>query len=69
MCDSLGFYVYSEANVESHGMGYDLAAGRTLGNDRAWWPAHETRLRNMYMRCRNYSSVSIFSPANESGNG
>ena len=69
LCDSLGFYVYSEANVESHGMGYDLAAGRTLGNDRAWWPAHETRLRNMYMRCRNYSSVSIFSPANESGNG
>ena len=69
LCDSLGFYVYSEANVESHGMGYDLAAGRTLGNDRAWWPAHETRLRNMYMRCRNYPSVSIFSPANESGNG
>jgi len=69
LCDSLGFYVYSEANVESHGMGYDLAAGRTLGNDRAWWPAHETRLRNMYMRCRNYPSVTFFSPANESGNG
>ena len=22
LCDSLGFYVYSEANIESHGMGY-----------------------------------------------
>ena len=69
LCDSLGFYVYSEANVESHGMGYNLAAGHTLGNNRAWWPAHETRIRNMYMRCRNYPSVSIFSPGNESGNG
>ena len=69
LCDSLGFYVYSEANVESHGMGYNLAAGRSLGNDRAWWPAHEARLRNMYLRCRNYPSVTIFSPANESGNG
>ncbi len=69
LCDSLGFYVYSEANIESHGMGYNLAKGRTLGNNRDWWPAHETRIRNMYERCRNYPSVTIFSPANESGNG
>ena len=69
LCDSLGFYVYSEANIESHGMGYKLAKGRTLGNDRAWWPAHEARVRNMYERCRNYASVTLFSPANESGNG
>lgn len=69
LCDELGFYVYSEANIESHGMGYDLARGGTLGNAREWWPAHETRIRNMYERCRNYASVVLFSPGNESGNG
>ena len=31
LCDSLGFYVYDEANIESHGMGYKL--DRTLGNN------------------------------------
>ena len=34
LCDSLGFYVYDEANVESHGMGYDLS--KTLGNKPEW---------------------------------
>ena len=38
LCDSLGFYVYSEANIESHGMGYSL--DRTLGNAPAWYSAH-----------------------------
>ncbi len=67
LCDSLGFYVYSEANIESHGMGYKLP--RTLGNNRAWYPAHIDRILNMYMRTRNYPCVTILSLGNEAGNG
>ena len=68
LCDSLGFYVYSEANIESHGMGYDLT--RTLGNRRAWYPAHLDRILNMYLRTRNYPPcVAILSLGNEAGNG
>ncbi len=67
LCDSLGFYVYSEANIESHGMGYDLT--RTLGNRRAWYPAHLDRILNMYLRTRNYPCVAILSLGNEAGNG
>ncbi len=67
LCDSLGFYVYSEANVETHGMGYNLV--RTLGNNRAWYHAHIDRILNMYMQTRNYPCVTILSLGNEAGNG
>lgn len=67
LCDSLGFYVYSEANVESHGMGYSLE--KTLGNTPEWYNAHRDRVMNMYMRTRNYPCVTILSLGNEGGNG
>lgn len=67
LCDSLGFYVYSEANVESHGMFYDL--DKTLGNKPEWYGNHIYRIRNMYFRTRNYACVTILSLGNEGGNG
>lgn len=67
LCDSLGFYVYDEANIESHGMGYDL--DRTLGNNPEWLEKHLDRVKNMYMRTRNYPCVTILSLGNEAGNG
>ncbi|MGM9753127.1 MAG: GH92 family glycosyl hydrolase [Candidatus Cryptobacteroides sp.] len=67
LCDSLGFYVYSEANVESHGMGYSL--DRTLGNNPQWYEQHIDRILNMYYRTRNHACVSILSLGNEGGNG
>lgn len=67
LCDSLGFYVYSEANVESHGMFYDL--DKTLGNKPEWYTNHIYRIRNMYFRTRNYACVTILSLGNEGGNG
>ena len=67
LCDSLGFYVYSEANVESHGMFYDL--DKTLGNKPEWYSNHIYRVRNMYFRTRNYACVTILSLGNEGGNG
>ncbi len=69
LCDSIGIYVYSEANLESHGMGYDLKAGGTLGNNPGWYDAHLDRVMNMYERCRNFTSVAILSLGNEAGNG
>ena len=67
LCDSLGFYVYDEANIESHGMGYKL--DRTLGNNAAWYPKHIDRILNMYHRTANYPCVTILSLGNEAGNG
>lgn len=67
LCDSLGFYVYSEANVESHGMFYDL--DKTLGNRPEWYANHIYRIRNMYFRTRNHACVTILSLGNEGGNG
>ena len=67
LCDSLGFYVYDEANVESHAMGYDLS--RTLGNKAEWYPKHIDRILNMYYRTANYPCVTILSLGNEAGNG
>jgi len=67
LCDSLGFYVYDETNIESHGMGYNL--DRTLGNNPAWYAKHLDRTLNMYRRTANYPCVTILSLGNEAGNG
>ena len=67
LCDSLGSYVYDEANIESHGMGYKL--DRTLGNNAAWYGKHIDRILNMYYRTSNYPCVTILSLGNEAGNG
>ena len=67
LCDSLGFYVYDEANVESHGLGYNL--DRTLGNKPEWYAKHIDRILNMYRRTANYPCVTFLSLGNEGGNG
>ena len=67
LCDSLGFYVYDECNIESHGMGYDLS--QTLGNKPEWMTKHIDRTLNMYRRTANYPCVTILSLGNEAGNG
>ena len=67
LCDSLGFYVYDEANVETHAMGYNL--NRTLGNNPDWYAKHIDRILNMYRRTANYPCVTILSLGNEAGNG
>jgi beta-galactosidase len=69
MCDRFGFYVYDEANVESHGMYYDLRKGGTLGNNPEWLKPHLYRMENMYERNKNHVSVTFWSLGNEAGNG
>jgi beta-galactosidase len=67
LCDEYGIYVCDEANIESHGMGYNL--DRTLGNDYRWLTAHMDRVMRMYERDKNYPSVIFWSLGNEAGNG
>jgi beta-galactosidase len=67
LCDQYGLYVIDEANIESHGMGYDPA--RTLGNKPEWKAAHLNRTIRMVERDKNHPSVIIWSLGNEAGNG
>lgn len=69
LCDKYGLYVYDEANIESHGMYYDLRKGGTLGNNPEWLKPHMYRTINMFERNKNYPSVVIWSLGNEAGNG
>ena len=69
LCDEYGLYVYDEANIESHGMYYNLRKGGTLGNNPEWLKPHMDRTVNMYERNKNHPSVTIWSLGNEAGNG
>ncbi len=67
LCDQYGIYVIDEANIESHGMGYNL--DRTLANKPEWLKAHTDRVERMIERDKNHASVVIWSLGNEAGNG
>lgn len=69
LCDEYGLYVYDEANIESHGMYYDLRKGGSLGNNPEWLKPHVYRTVNMYERNKNYPSLTFWSLGNEAGNG
>ncbi len=67
LCDHYGLYVVDEANIESHGMGYEPET--TLGNNPAWLAAHMDRTRRLVERDKNHPSVIVWSLGNEGGDG
>jgi beta-galactosidase len=67
LCDRFGIYLVDEANIESHGMGYE--PGRTLGNNPEWKEAHLDRAIGMVERDKNHPSVITWSMGNEAGDG
>ena len=67
LTDEHGLYVIDEANIESHGFGYDH--DKTLGNKPHWMPHHLDRTRRMLERSKNSPSVVIWSLGNEAGDG
>ena len=69
LCDEFGLYVYDEANIESHGMYYDLRKGGSLGNNPEWLGVHMDRTINMFEHNKNHPSVTFWSLGNEAGNG
>ena len=62
-----GLYVVDEANIESHGYGYDH--DKTLGNKPRWMAHHLDRTQRMLERSKNFPSVVIWSLGNEAGDG
>ncbi|UCC41702.1 MAG: DUF4981 domain-containing protein [Candidatus Aminicenantes bacterium] len=67
LCDEHGLYLIDEANIESHGIGYD--PGKTLGNNPEWKTAHLDRTIRMVERDKNHPSIIIWSLGNEAGDG
>lgn len=67
LCDQFGLYVIDEANIESHGMGYEPE--KTLGNDPVFAKSHLDRTIRMVERDKNHPSVIIWSLGNEAGDG
>ena len=67
ICDEYGLYVVSESNIETHGLTWDL--DKTVANDPKWLDNHMERVINMYERTKNHACVTMFSLANEAGNG
>ena len=67
LCDEHGLYVIDEANIESHGMGYN--PDTTLGNNPVFKKSHLDRTIRMVERDKNHPSVIIWSLGNEAGDG
>ncbi|HEY3413048.1 MAG TPA: glycoside hydrolase family 2 TIM barrel-domain containing protein [Armatimonadota bacterium] len=67
LCDKYGIYVVSEANIETHGMGYE--APGTLAARPEWRASHVDRVTNMVERDKNHPSIIIWSLGNEAGHG
>ena len=67
LTDEFGLYVVDEANIESHGMGYDT--DKTLANRPEWKAQHLNRIERVLARDKNHASVIIWSMGNEAGDG
>ncbi len=67
LCDEYGLYLIDEANVESHGIGYNW--DKTLANKPEWRWAHLERNQRMVERDKNHPSIIIWSFGNEAGDG
>lgn len=66
LCDSVGLYVWDEANVESHAQGY---GEHSLAKKKEWLNPMLDRIYNMFCRDRNHACVIAWSLGNECGNG
>ena len=67
LCDRLGFYVMCEADLETHGFGYEEGKNPTM------WPFWEKacvdRMEAMVESHKNHASIVIWSMGNEAGYG
>jgi beta-galactosidase len=67
LCDQYGMWLIGEANIESHGMGYD--PDKATANQPMWRNAYLDRVERMVQRDKNHPSIIIWSMGNESGDG
>ena len=66
LCDSAGLYLVAEANLESHGMGYDE---KTLAKRQDFQQMHLERNQANVLTLRNHPCIIIWSLGNEAGYG
>ena len=66
LCDKYGLYVVAEANLESHGMGYEE---KTLAKEPSYKKAHLERNQRNVQRNFNHPSIIFWSLGNEAGYG
>ncbi len=74
MCDKLGFMVIDEADIETHGMGYNYGDWywdywAFLSDTPEWREAYIDRAKRLFERDKNHGSVIMWSLGNESGCG
>ncbi|MDX9772948.1 MAG: glycoside hydrolase family 2 TIM barrel-domain containing protein [Bacteroidales bacterium] len=67
LCDQYGLYLIDEADIESHGIGYNPDV--TLAHKPEWLAQHMMRTQRMVERDKNHPSVIIWSLGNEAGDG
>lgn len=67
LCDLYGLYVIDEANIESHGVGYEPK--KTLADKPEWLKAHLDRTERMFESNKNHAAITIWSLGNEAGIG
>lgn len=67
LADKYGIYVIDEANIESHGFGYD--SDKTLANKPEFKAMHLNRIQRMVERDKNHPSIIFWSLGNEAGDG
>ncbi|MGI6167897.1 MAG: glycoside hydrolase family 2 TIM barrel-domain containing protein [Eubacteriales bacterium] len=68
LCDTLGFFVCDEADLETHGM-QRVGNWDELTDSPEWSEAYLDRARRMFERDKNHPSVIMWSVGNESGVG
>lgn len=75
LCDKYGFYVIDEADIETHGMGYNTVSDwdwmrwSLLSTIPEWKEAYVDRAERLYERDKNHGCVVMWSLGNESGCG
>lgn len=75
LCAKLGFYLIDEADIETHGMGYDTekewdwVRWSLLSSSTDWHDAYVDRAAALFERDKNFPCVMMWSLGNESGAG
>ena len=67
LCDTYGIYVVDEANIETHGFGYEIED--TPANKLEFRGMHLDRIERMVRRDKNHPSIILWSLGNEAGDG
>lgn len=69
ICDSLGFYLFETANINSTKSSKSIMKGGTLANNPAWKDIFIDRAVNTYERAKVYPSVIAVGLGSDAGNG